>query len=71
VQPFEPLPEFADQPPSRLPGIVEFPIFTMHVSTSPRERGASVLDQGWGICRTGFGFGLKDPLTQRRQALPS
>ena len=71
VQPFEPLPELADQPPSRPTGIIEIPIITMHVSTSPREPGASALDQGWGICRTGFGFGLKDLSTQRRQALAS
>ena len=71
VQPFEPLSELADQPPSRCIGIIEIPIITMHVSTSPREPGASALDQGWGIRRTGLGFGLKDPLIQRRQALPS
>jgi hypothetical protein len=71
VQRFEPLLELADQPPGRLLGIVEFPIVTMHLSTSPREPGAIALDQGWGTCRTGFGFGLKDLLIQRRQALAS
>ena len=71
VQPFEPLTQLAEQPTSRLPGVIRLPVVIMHVSTSQREQVGIALDQGWGICRTGLGFGLKDLLIQRRQALPS